>query len=226
MDSIHGNCYASEALPGRSTEPRDLVPHEPAERRDRNHPEERPREIHDSTTDMGSAAEQNLPSPESTPMCTPNVLMVDFTGFEFHEDFFIKELALFQPFNKACWVGTFQKPFSNHSWNKKMLKTTEIQTQTIHGLRWDDGQYPYHMLSQLLYYLGQYHIFYVKNAEKANVLQHVTDFAICHLQNVQLSSSSRSSYCQFHDPTQYYCALDHAVGMGQCFVDMFSFKTM
>ena len=75
---------------------------------------------------MRSAAEQNLPSLESTPVCTPNVLIVDFTGFEFHENF-IRQLALFQPFNKTCWVGTFQKPFSNHSWNKKMLKTTEIQ---------------------------------------------------------------------------------------------------
>ena len=91
-------------------------------------------------------------------------------------------------------------------------------------LPWDEGEYPYLMLTHILKYFSSLQHLYAKNSEKACELYKFTDYPV----NILYSPENLpfGSYCLFHDATKYYCALDNAVRMGEYFVQMHSFKTL
>lgn len=212
-----------KSLPTCAIEPCILVPNAPDERWSRNCSEEQQREISNTSDAMGSSSQQLGFTPEPAPMYpTPNILIVDYTGFQLDQDIFIKELALYHPFAMTYWTGTFQKPFSKTYCKKKMV--TNIETQTLtHGLSWDEGQYPYYMLPHFLKYFTNI-CMYATSADKAYHIQQITDTPISHL-NVS-GMLPHASYCPLHDATSVYCALDHAVRVGRSFADMHSFKPL
>ena len=202
----------------------DMVSNESNQRRNRNHlEEERSGEVLNTTSNLGCVSEEYRPDPVSTAMYpTPSILIVDYNGFQLDDDFFIKELALYQPFAKTYWVGTFKRPFNKCYCKKKILDSIDQQTLR-HMLSWDEGEYPYFMLPHILKYFSSLQHLYAKNSEKACELYKFTDYPV----NILYSPENLpfGSYCSFHDATKYYCALDNAVRMGQYFVQMHSFKT-
>lgn len=220
---MDGFCDDTKSLPARATEPCVLVSNDSNKRRDRSCPEERQREISDTSTVMGSTAQQYGNSHETTPLYpTPNILIVDYTGFKLDQDIFIKELALYHPFATTCWIGTFQKPFSKTYCKKKVLANIDAQTET-YGISWDEGQYPYSMLPHFLKYFANIAM-YATSVEKAYHIQQFTDIPISHLPVPD--DLPFGSYCPMHDATSCYCALDHAVRVGRWFADMHSFKPL
>lgn len=223
---MDGFMHDSQSLPSCTTESRDMVSNGSNEGRGRSQSQkERQREIFNTSRNMGSTPEQDRINPEYSPMYpTPNVLMVDFNGFQLGEDVFIKELALYHPFAMTYWVGTFQPPFSKTYCKKKILDSIDYQTVNHHGISWDEGQYPYAMLPHFLNYCTTVTTLYTESPQKANDLQQLTQSPVCHLDfqdNLPLAS-----YCSLHDATKCYCALDHAVRLGRCFAQMFSFKCL
>ena len=220
---MDGFCYDPKSLPTCTIEPRVLVPNESDERRNRNCAEEREREVSNTTNTMGSTPQQHGFHSETAPLYpTPNILIVDYTGFELDQDIFIKELALYHPFAMTYWIGTFQKPFSKTYCKKKIVANIDAQTRT-HGLTWDDGQYPYSMLPHFLKYFTNI-CMYATSADKAYHIQQLTDTPISHL--TVPDGLPFGSLCPMHDATSCYCALDHAVRVGRSFADMHSFKPL
>ena len=222
---MDGICNDSKNLSGCTAESRDMVSNDSNERWVIDHSEEeRQRKVSDTFNCVGTISPQNRTDQKPMRMYpTPNILIVDYTGFQLEQNFFIKELALYNPFAMTYWVGSFQKPFSKTVCKKKILD--QIDAQTLHhGLSWDGGQYPYSLLPHFLKYFTCVHNLYATCAEKTNELQCLTDSPICHL-NFE-DSFAFGSHCPLHDATKFYCALDRAVRVGQCFANMYSFKSM
>lgn len=220
---MDGFCYDTKMLPACTVEPCALVSNDSDQRWNRSCSEERQREISNTSNVMGSAPQQyGIPS-EAAPMYpTPNIIIVDYTGFKLDQDIFIKELALYHPFATNCWIGTFQKPFSKSYCKKKVLSNIDAQTET-YGLSWDEGQYPYSMLPHFLKYFANI-CMYATSAEKAYHIQQLTDIPISPLSAPD--NLPFGSFCPMHDATSCYCALDHAVRVGRWFAEMHSFKPL
>lgn len=203
----------------------DMVSNESNQRRDRNHlEEERSGEVSDTSGHMGSISEEHRIDQIPAAMYpTPSVLIIDYSGFQLDDDIFIKELALYQPFAKTYWVGTFKRPFAKSYCKKKIIDSIDQQTLT-HMISWDDGEYPYFMLPHILKYFSCSQNLYAKNNDKACQLYKFTDYPV----NILYCEDNLpfGSFCSLHDSTKCYCALDHAVRMGRYFAEMYSFKVM
>ena len=48
-----------------------------------------------------------------------NILIVDLEGFQLKKDFYVKELAFYNPTTMTCWTGLFNPPFDRQFVKKK-----------------------------------------------------------------------------------------------------------
>ena len=229
MANLNGFCNDPQSVLGSATKTRNMVSNESTQHWHFDNPQAREGKLAHPSCDLGSLTREDRPNQTNSPMYPmPNVLIVDFTGFKLDKDFFIKELAFYNPFAVNYWVATFQQPFAK-SYCKRKMNNMINSHSSCHGLSWDEGQYPFHMLPQILNYFASTHTIYIQGLQKCQWLQQLTSFTISSLDCMNFPSSDTlplGSYCSFHDSTQYSCALDNAVKLGHCFVQMYSFKPL
>ena len=203
---------------GHTTETKYLVSNEQGQGRNFHSIEERSRENQDPKTSMASTSRKFRVCPGSLPLCpTPQLLIADFEGYQIDNDYFIKELAFYEPFGMFYWVGTFKFPFSLASCKKKFIDNLEKQKFINHGLDWDRGEYFYSSLPHwIACFASKYHI-YVPNDEKTHILRQITGYLFDNLSCMDippLYDLPFGAVCPFHDSTQNSCALDKAVRLG------------
>lgn len=229
MATLNGICNDPQIMFGSATETGNMVSNESTQHWNCDNPQARERKLAHPPCDLGGITREDRFDPKNSPMYPmPNVLIVDFKGFQLDKDFFIKELAFYHPFAMNYWTATFQQPFAKAYCKKKMTDMINSQT-SFHGLSWEEGQYPYYMLPQILNYFASTYTVYVQGLQKCQWLQHLTSFTISNLDHMNFPSADTlplGSYCSFHDSTQYSCAIDNAVKLGHCFVEMYAFKPL
>jgi hypothetical protein len=159
---------------------------------------------------------------------TPNVLIVDFEGFYVDKEFTIKELAFYHPFTSCYWSGTFLPPFQMAYCKKKISHHIQRQSEG-HGLMWEEGLYPQHMIAHILHYYATTHYLYAPDAAKSRILQMHTVHNIGNLESMNFPPWNIlpfGSYCFFHDSTHCSCALDRCVRLGKHFFHLHSMKPL
>ena len=155
---------------------------------------------------------------------TPNVMIVDFESFVIDDNNYIKELAVYDPFQMFHWVSTFDSPFELSSLKQSCVRKIEQQTLT-HGLEWESGVSTYTSQFQILQTYASTYTLYAQNKEKCEVLEKLSNCTILDLTTMNVPpvyTLPFGSYCYFHDPLKFSCALDKAIRLGRYYLDIFS----
>ena len=87
----------------------------------------------------------------------PNVVIIDLEGFLLRNHFYIMELAFFNPTTMMCWTGLFNPPFDRQFVKKKYTTDMDWATRHLHGLKWEEGQYPYSLSGTMISHFGTTH---------------------------------------------------------------------
>lgn len=169
-----------------------------------------------------------LPPPEGLPP-----LMVDAEGFWFKDNFYVKELAFYQPLTGQSWVGTFTPPF-----DKKCLKSshaTVLSRGQGHGLPWEGGEYPYGMAFTMIAHYTKHHKMYAVGLFKCLWLAQFSASLICDMEE-QLGygpekrglplGKSVKCLCAFHDVSTHSCALNACFQMGLYYMKLFTMSSI
>lgn len=211
---------------GCATKTNNVVPNECGEGRSRCSSKEGPRENTYTTSSLGSTPRKTGDPSSSLPGCpSPQIMIADIEGFLIDEQFFIKELALYDPFAMVHWVGTFQQPFSLASMKKKVIDSVNSQQFTLHGMDWESGQYPYSYLPQTLWTFASNYQLYAENKKKCEIIQEFSNCTVIDLACIDIPPLYElpfGAYCYFHDATRCSCALDRAVRIGHYFLNVFA----
>ena len=86
----------------------------------------------------------------------------------------LKEFAVYYPdFSESYLsVATFAPPYEKQCLPKHVRRHNSYVTHNIHGLEWNDGEYGFHHITNILWSMTrQFNILYVKGTEKVKVLQ-------------------------------------------------------
>ena len=214
---------------GCPDESSDVVSHSCREGRSCYANQERKRQSTDSSTSLGGFDRTSRSPLQSFPACpTPQIMIVDFEGYEFENNFFIKELAFYDPFGMSHWVSTFQSPFALTSCKKRLVENIEKQQLELHGLEWGSGQLSFSSQAQVVFSFSSNYQLFAQNAKKCQVLENISNCTITDLSCLNMPAVYElpfGSFCSFHDSTKFSCALDKAVRMGQYFLNSYS-KTL
>lgn len=104
-------------------------------------------------------------------------LLLDFEGFKVKNTWFIKEIAFTSIGPELSKEGdriislNFELFPYYHQWGETCKKQIDWCTQNLHGLPWNDGDYPSSMLDKYLKLLSTLFVnFYAKGHEKCKVL--------------------------------------------------------
>ena len=150
------------------------------DRRDNNCPEGQQSSSQNPSASVGFTFGAH-PTDNQTPQCDESTrLIVDVVGFKVGKDFFIKELAFYNPSTHKSWQGLFKPPFEKELFKKKGLNCLDSNTQ-LHGLRWDAGDYPYSALYPTIAFFTQNAILYASGEEKCQQIQQFTTATIMKL---------------------------------------------
>ena len=211
---------------GCTDESHDVVSHSCREGGSRHDSEERKRENSHTSTNLGSFGRTLRNSMQSIPTCsTPQVMIVDFEGYEFDGNYFIKELAFYDPFGMYRWNTTFRSPFALISCKKRLTENIELQQFQSHGLTWESGQLPYSGQAHIVSSFASNYQLYAQNSEKTQILEQVSNCTITDLSFMNVPPVYElpfGSFCFYHDVTKFSCALDKAVRIGQYFLNLYS----
>ena len=178
-----------------------------------------------NTVDASQAFQQ---PPQETLQLQPSplpLLMVDVEGFTLKNDFYVKELAFFNPATSECWVGTFKPPF-----DKKCLKGSYSATMVAkesHGLKWEDGTYPYSLAFTLISHYGSNYRLFAKGRDKCLWFQQFTTSTVSDLDQLGCPSFQELDLgcrCPYHNTMNNSCALDKSVRLGRYYVNIFIMK--
>ena len=146
-----------------------------------------------------------------------NIIIIDVEGYSLKNDFFVKELACYNPSNEKYWTALFLPPFNKDMFKKKYEDTI---TNNKHGLKWDEGHLPYSMLYQVLEHFGANFRLYARGKDKIKYLQNCMQHPLNDLESFGCPPASElpQSYpCIYHDTTNNSCALNNAIKMGNHF---------
>ena len=66
-----------------------------------------------------------------------------------------------------CWTGLFTTPFDRQFVKKKYATSMDWATKHLHGLQWEEGQYPYSLSGTKISHFGSTHQLYAKGHENA-----------------------------------------------------------
>jgi len=221
-----GEYAAASDMPSTTTETRDVVRNDSSNRWGDGGVERYADQIADSVPDVASLARQDgAVIRSSTVPPAANILIVDVEGFQLKKDFYVKELAFYQPFTKEYWLATFKPPFDRQYVKKKYCTDMDWVTRNLHGLKWEEGQYPYSMAYYMINHFGSHFLLHAKGEEKSLWIQHQTPFTVI---NLELMGSPKAKelpfgcFCTFHNTLEKSCALDKAVRLGQFYEGLFT----
>lgn len=170
-----------------------------------------------TTNPMAASDGQGGSNSKSSWSADANVLIVDLEGFQIKKDFFIKEIAFFNPNTMQCWSGLFKSPFDKQFLKKKGITAIEYATKYLHGLKWDDGDYPYSMIFQVVSHFGRGYQLYSKGSEKCGWLQQFTSLPVINLELYGCPPAKELPHgcmCIHHNSLEKSCAIDKSVKFG------------
>ena len=221
-----GEHAASSDLHPIAAETGNVVRNESTVRWSDDHPQRLP----DQNADLGS----NVASPPGpngavgrfTTMPSPhNSLIVDVEGFQLNKDFYVKELAFYQPSTREYWAATFKPPFGRQYVKKRFASDMDWVTRNLHGLKWEDGQFPYAMAFHMISHFGSTYQLYAKGEEKSLWVQQQTPFTVVNLELLGFPKAKElpfGCFCRHHNTLEKSCALDKAVRLGTYYNELFS----
>ena len=154
----------------------------------------------------------------------PNIFVVEVEGFQVYGDFYVKELAFYNPTTHKCWSTLFKPPFEKKHLKKKGLQCIEYSTTNIHGLKWEDGIYPYSALYTVVSHFASSSILYAKGLQKCKWLQQYTCSSIYDLDQLGCPPAKdlpHQCLCMYHNSVLKDCALDKSLRLGKYVADMF-----
>ena len=189
-----------------------------------NSSEGRPTTSRDTTQHVAPDDGQHTAHCKATQSAPTNIFIVDVEGFQISKDFFVKELAFYNPESHKMWHGLFKPPFDKVLLKKKGLKCIDFCTEQFHGLRWEHGDYPYSALYSIISHFAANAILYAKGAEKCKWLQQFTAAPIFDLEQLGCPPSQHLPHgcpCPQHNTLKWKCALDKAVRFGKYFANIF-----
>lgn len=201
------------------------MPYDPADERYSHYPE--------GQQSMGENRAQTLATTDGSystdhqaPKCAEsNVLIVDVVGFQVSKDFFVKELAFYNPTTHMSWLGLFKPPFEKGYLKKKGLKCIDFSTDDLHGLKWNSGDYPYSAVYSTIAHFAQNATLYAKGDEKCQWIQQFTTSPILNLELIGCPPANQLPHeclCLHHNTYIKECALDKAVRLGKYFAQMYN----
>ena len=158
------------------------------------------------------------------------MLIVDVEGFQIMKDFFIKEVAFYNPHNQLYWTGIFLPPFERDSLKKKSKTCIEWATNHRHGLKWEKGQYPYSMTYYVFSHFGKDAQLYAKGREKCAWLQQYSTKPVINLDDFGYPPAKevpQEYLCSEHNQsTDKFCAVDKAIRLGRYMQTLWDLKRM
>ena len=89
----------------------------------------------------------------------PPPLMVEAQGFWVKDDFYVKQLAFFNPISRVGWEGTFKPPFDKTGFKPSYLKKL-LSPNGDYELQWEEGEYPYSLAITMIAYFAQHYTLY------------------------------------------------------------------
>lgn len=118
-------------------------------------------------------------------MLAERCVVIDFEGFKPKEsDFIIKELAICGEYKDSC---SFLPPHNFKQLSAYEQKAFTWVTKSLHGLSWEEGDYPYLYLEQILQSISLRNplsTFYAKGSEKCLLLEKLLDREVENLENL------------------------------------------
>ena len=225
--SQNGRVYAASSdFHSTAAEAGDMARNDTTTRWGDDYPERFPEQNPNPTHPVASYAGPNGPVSRSTAMPpSPNVLIVDVEGFQIKKDFYVKELAFYQPFTKEYWLATFKPPFDRQYVKKKFSTDMDWVTRNLHGIKWEDGQFPYPMAYHMISYFGSSYQLYAKGEEKSLWVQQQTPFTVVNLELLGFPKAKDlafGTFCKNHNTLEKSCALDKAVRLGRYYEELFA----
>lgn len=86
----------------------------------------------------------------------------------------VKEFAVYYPdfSEETIRVATFAPPYEKECLPKSVKRINAYVGEYIHGLEWNDGEYGFHAMSDILWSMtSRLEVIYVKGLEKGKILQ-------------------------------------------------------
>ena len=166
---------------------------------------------------MAEAAENVYPTPPPSPadvLDTPAaqvsrslaypsyVLIIDLEGFQLRKDFYLKELAFYNPNTMTCWTDLFNPPFDRQFVKKMYATDMDWATRHLYGLTWEEGQYPYSLSATMISHFGSTHQLYAKGHEKCLWVQQYMTYPMIDLEKYGCPASKEQPFgcfCTFHN---------------------------
>lgn len=192
-----------------------------------NQPQGQPSQSPSSSYDVaGSDGQGRLPNKFAWSPATTG-LIVDVEGFQLKQDFYVKEMAFVNPHTKDYWVGTFKPPYSRQAMKKKYVQDMDWSTRNMHGLKWEEGLYPYNVAFTILTHFGNNCQLLAKGRQKCLWIQQHTSLPVIDLEELGCPPAKElpfGSFCTFHNSLHKSCALDKSMRLGHYVMDMFAMK--
>lgn len=148
----------------------------------------------------------------------PNIFIVEVEGFQIFKDFYVKELAFYNPSTCNTWLGLFKAPFDKGILKKKGLKCIDYCIENFHGLRWEQGDFPYSAIYPIISHFAHNAILYTKGLDKCRWIQQFTTAPVINLEQLGCPPAQElphASLCQHHNTYHKTCALDKSVRLGK-----------
>lgn len=166
---------------------------------------------------LNNSIGSNFPTLPPQPQFKP-VMIICMEGFQLEQNFYVKELAVHNPYNANYWIGTFKPPFDITVTKKRFAKQIEMQSRCTHGLNWEEGQYPYSMAFHIIQKFGTCNQLFAKGNNMCSWIEQVVPVPVTNIELLgcpSLEHLPHAYYCQFHNNCQKQCALDKAVRIGR-----------
>lgn len=156
-----------------------------------------------------------------------NLFIIDVEGFQLSKDFFVKELAVFNPVTENSWVGLFKPPFESLYLKKKGLQCINYCTDNFHGLKWDQGEFPYSAIYPMISHFANNATLYAKGQQKCAWLRQFTSAPVIDLETLGCPPAKELPHaclCMNHNTLFKTCAMDKAIRLGRYLVHMYDMQ--
>ena len=224
----YGRMYANaQNTPENSTAAQHLVRTSAPTGWNCDQPQAQPNSGTNSSSTLASADGTHGTRDEHVQSSDPDILIVAIEGFQLNNDFYAKELAFFNPTNMRCWSGLFKAPFEKKYLKKKAADVIENFTRTVHGLKWEEGVFPYPMIYHVVSHFGSENHLYSKGKDMCAWLQQFTSTPVIDLDQFGcpgIQELPHGCLCMHHNTLDKSCAIDKAVRLGQYYTKMFSLQ--
>ena len=120
-------------------------------------------------------------------------------------------------------TGLFNPLFDRQFVKKKYATDMNWATRHLHGLTWEEGQYPYSLSSTTISHFGSTHQLYAKGHEKGLWLQQYTTYPMVDLIKYGCPATKElpfGCFCTFHNTLERSCGLDKAMRLGQYYMEL------